>query len=201
MSKPDIHRLLELQKLLTQFSQIERMTHRKHKDAHIYENDTEHSYNLALTAWFLAPHFPELDRDLIIRLALVHDLVELHAGDTYIYGSAEELATKAEREAAALKQLAKDWPDFPEVTQLIHDYEKRDLPEAKFVYALDKIMPIMLIYIHEGYTWKQKNITADMLYEAKHQKVALSPEIKPYFDELYELLLRSPQFIKRSKEL
>lgn len=148
MTKPDIHRVIEFQKLLLQFAHVERVTHRKHKDSVIQENDTEHSYNLAMTAWFMAEYFPELDRDLIIRLALVHDMVEIHAGDTYIYADTEVLATKRDREAQALQQLKADWSDFPEMTQHIEDYEHRTSAESRFVYALDKIMPMMLIYIN-----------------------------------------------------
>jgi len=196
MKKISLERIIEFQKLLVQFSQIERVIHRKHKDRHIYENDTEHSYNLAMTAWLLAPHFPKLNQDLLIKFALAHDLVEIHAGDTYIYGSEKELASKASREAAALVTLQKDWPELHEVTELIKEYETRQKPEAKFIYALDKIMPILMIYIHEGYTWKQKNITAKMLYDAKIEKVSLSPEIQPYFDELHKVLLASPHLIK-----
>lgn len=198
MKKLSLKRIIEFQKLLVQFSQVERAIHRKHKDVHIYENDTEHSYNLAMTAWLLAPYFPKLNRDLLIRFALAHDLVEIHAGDTYIYGSKKELASKASREAAALVTLQKDWPELHEVTDLIKEYETREKPEAKFIYALDKIMPILMIYIHEGYTWKEKNVTAKMLYDAKIEKVSLSPEIQPYFDELHKVLLASPHLIKRA---
>src|SRR5487761_1693983 len=112
MKKPDIHRLIEFQSLLHQFQAIERVTHVPGKFEP--ENDTEHSYNLALSAWFLAQYFPHLDRDKIIRYALVHDLVEIHAGDTYIYADQATIDTKKEREHAALLQLEKDWPDFPE---------------------------------------------------------------------------------------
>ncbi len=160
-----------------------------------HENDTEHSYNLTMTAWFLTPHFPELDKDLLIRYALVHDLVEVHAGDTYIYGSNEELSTKAEREKVAAEKLHKDWPDFSEMHELIEDYEARANPEARFIYALDKIMPIMQIYIHEGYTWQKEGITAEQLHANKYDKVKLSPEVSPYYDEPYELLLAAPDFI------
>jgi putative hydrolase of HD superfamily len=195
MTKPDINRLIQFQRLLVEFAHVERVTHRKHKDSIIKENDIEHSYNLAMSAWFLVQYFPELDRDTVIRLALVHDIVEVHAGDTYIYGSEQDLASKTEREEKALKKLENDWDDFPELTQLIHDYEMRDSNESRFVYALDKIMPIMLIYITDGYTWKQEGINLEQLDSKKRDKTQLSPEIHPYYEQLYELLVSSPHLI------
>lgn len=162
----------------------------------VYENDTEHSYNLAMTAWFLAQWFPELDKNKVIQYALAHDLVEIHAGDTFIYGSPEELASKTKREAKAFKKLSKEWADFEDIIQCIKSYETRTDDEAKFVYALDKIMPIMLVYLHDGHSWEIDNITAKMLYEAKIEKVALSPEITPYFEELNDLLLEHPEIIR-----
>lgn len=195
---PDIHRVLELQKLLLAFSQIERVVDRKHKDAYIRESDTEHSYNLAMTAWFLAPYFPHLDPDAIIRLALVHDMVEIHAGDTYAYAEQEILDTKAAREAAALKKLQQEWPDFPGLTATIHAYEQRDTEEAKFVYALDKIMPMLVIYLSDGYTWKREGVTLEKQHNAKKDKIAVSPEIKSYYDALHELLQAVPDIIARA---
>jgi putative hydrolases of HD superfamily len=196
MKKLSLSRIIDFQHLLQAFSQVERVIHRSHKNIMVNENDTEHSYNLAMTAWFLAPHFPHLDRDLLIRHALAHDLVEVHAGDTYIYGSETELATKPKREAEALHKLELEWPDFRDLTAHIHGYVARTTPEAKFIYALDKIMPILLIYINEGYSWGKADVTAKMLYDAKASKTAVSPEIKPYFDQLHELLLQSPHIIR-----
>ena len=193
--KADIHRLIELQRLLVSFSQVERMTHRLQAGEYIRENDTEHSYNLAMTAWYLAAWFPELDKDTLIKYALVHDLVEVHAGDTYIYGSKEEIASKEKREADALVRIESDWNDFTDMTDTIRTYEERRDDESKFVYALDKIMPIMMIYVHDGYTWKKNGITVDMLYNAKLDKVSQSPEILPYFEQLHELLLSRPDLI------
>jgi putative hydrolase of HD superfamily len=196
MKQPNIERLLEFQHLLLKFSHIERRLKRKHVDDNfIPENDTEHSYNLALTAWFLASHFPKLDEAKVIKLSLVHDLVEIHAGDTYVYAKAELLASKPAREAAALKQLQAEWQDFSEMTESIKEYEKRDTAEAKFVYALDKVMAVMLIYTNDGFTFREDNITVKMLEEAHRHRVALSPEILPYYDELMNLLLQSPHLI------
>lgn len=194
--KADISRLLELQKLLASFNQVDRRSHRQHGNAFVPENDTEHSYNLAMTAWYIAQWFPELDKSLVIQYALVHDLVEIHAGDTYIYGTEEELASKQRREAEALDTLEKEWVDFDDMNTTIHAYERRSDAESKFVYALDKIMPVMLIYIHDGYTWKKEGVTVDMLYKAKIEKIKTSPEILPYFEELHALLLSRPDLIK-----
>lgn len=195
--KPDIRRLLDFHEMLLQFQSIQRITHIP--KTYTQENDTEHSYNLALMAWFLAQYFPRLDQNKILRYALVHDLVEVHAGDTFIYADAATLATKKEREEAALRQLEQDWPDFPDLIATIKNYETHASEEAKFVYALDKIMPILVIFLGEGYTWKQEKITLKQLHEAKRHKVALSPEINPYYEELYKLLLEHRHYFSREK--
>jgi putative hydrolase of HD superfamily len=190
---PDIHRLLEFQQLLLQFSQIERVVDRKQGNRYIRESDTEHSYNLAITAWYLAGYFSALNRDMVIRYALIHDLVEVHAGDTYVYGEQAHLDSKVAREAAALKKLQADWPDFSDLTAHIVEYEQRGTNEAAFVYALDKIMPIMQIYINDGHTWKQEGITPQKLDAIKRVKVTLSAPVLDYYEQLYELLSASPE--------
>jgi len=198
--KPDTARLLELQRLLALFNQVERVIHRKHAGEYVRENDTEHSYNLAMTAWYLSPWFPNLDRERLFAYSLVHDLVEVYAGDTYIYGDEAILRTKATREASALQRLEDEWSDFPDMLQSIHEYEDKVNNEARFVYALDKVMPIMQIYIHDGHTWKIEGVTAQMIYDAKREKVALSPEIEPYFTQLYELLLTKPELMRTEQK-
>lgn len=189
--QPDIKRLLELQQLLLKFSHIERRVHRKQGNDFIAENDTEHSYNLAMTAWFLAQYFPHLDTDKLIRFGLIHDFVEIHAGDTYVFADQTHLDSKEQREKAALKQLEREWSDFPELTEQIAAYESRTSEEAKFIYALDKIMPIMLIYIHNGYTWQHEGISLEKLHSVKQSKVMASKEIDTYYNQLYELLLEN----------
>jgi putative hydrolase of HD superfamily len=197
---PDIRRLIDFHRLLHQFQAIERITHVRAKQAFRAENDTEHSYNLAMTAWFLCEHFPHLDRDTVIRYALVHDLVEIHAGDTYVYADQSQLDSKAEREAAALKQLEKEWADFPDLAKTIHAYEAKSDDEALFIYALDKIMPLIVIFIGEGYTFKQENITLKRLDAIKRHKVKVSPEIAEYYEQLYDLLGKHLHLFADSKD-
>lgn len=196
--KPDIHRLLELQELLAAFNDVEREVHRKHNDTFISENDTEHSYNLAMTAWYMSKWFPSLDKNLLIQYAMVHDLVEVYAGDTFIYGSEEELASKESREADALKRLTDEWTDFPDMIEAIEVYETKKNSEARFIYALDKLIPVMLVYIHEGFSWKKHSVTVDMLYKNKVPKVSLAPELLPYLEQLHSLLLEHPELIKKA---
>lgn len=193
MNRTDIVRLIEFQALLLQFSATERRLDVP-PDFKKQENDTEHSYNLAMAAWFLSKYFPELNRDKLIRLALVHNLVEIYAGDTYFYAEETERLSKIEREAKALRRLEAEWPDFPDLTATIHTYEQKDSAEAKFIYALDKIMPIMVIYLGEGHTWRKEGITHNRLHSAKLPKVSVSPEITEYYEQLHRLLLEHPHY-------
>lgn len=197
-TKPDLARLLTLQQMLLTFSNIRRVVDRSDgAEAYILENDSEHSYNLAMTAWFLCQYFPELNETTVLKLALAHDLLEVHAGDTYIYGDPAHIATKKDREAKALEQLTHEWPDFPDSISYMQQYNARETAEARFVYALDKIMPIMQIYINHGHSWSNNHITVEMLHAAKKEKVALSPEIQPYYEKLHQLLLDSPDIIQQ----
>lgn len=183
---PDLQRILDFHALLLQLQKVKRVVHLP--ESHERENDTEHSYNLAMMSWFLGQYFPELDKNKLVQFALVHDFVEIHAGDTYIYAEQGELESKEAREKEALRLLKKEWPDFSEMTQLISDYESRGSEEAKFVYALDKIMPIIVIFLAGGYTWQKEGVGLDRLHDVKKNKVSLSPEVNGYYQQLYALL-------------
>lgn len=200
MQKPDLTRLIEFQQFLLLFQKIDRQLFIPGRGER-HENDTEHSYNLAMASWFLVQSFPGLNRDEVIRCALVHDLVEIHAGDTMIFQNPEGLATKQEREAAAVEQLQKDWADFPEMLEQLHHYEQRDSAEARFVYALDKVMPAIMNYLQGGRVWKTHHVTPITLKEIQIPKVSLSPEILPYYRALLDMLGEHPElFSPESKD-
>lgn len=194
--KPDIHRLIELQKLLLAFGQVTRFTYLPGRDKK-RENDAEHSYSLAMTAWFLAPHFPALDSGRLLKLALAHDLVEVHAGDTFVYGKQEHIQTKIEREQAALQQLQKDWPDFSEMTEALKEYEEKSSEEAKFVYALDKLMPPMINYLADGTVWREHSVTLDMFIAEKEKKIPTDSPIYPYYQEILAFFKTKPELFAK----
>ena len=166
MPKPNAQRLIDLQRLMAQLAAVKRHV-RFSAPMDRFENDVEHTYTLAMAAWFLSSSFPELNRDTLIRLALAHDVLEVHAGDTFVYATDDSRATKQKREAAAVKQLEHEWPDFPELLAAIHEYERRETAEAKFVYALDKVMVITLNILNGGRTWHEYGVTFEQFIAEK----------------------------------
>ncbi len=180
--------LLSFARILGELQAVERVI--RVKGVERFENDVEHSYDLAMLAWYIldTEKLP-LDRDRVFRYALAHDLVEVYAGDTYIFSEDRELlASKSERERRAAERLLAEFPEVPEMHEAICGYVKKEDAESRFVYALDKIEPVLKVYLDGGRTWREKDVTIKMLYEKKKDKVALSPEIQPYFDELMTLL-------------
>jgi putative hydrolase of HD superfamily len=196
-NKPNIHRLIQLHQLLLDFRAVERVTRIPGKPDR--ENDIDHSYTLAMMAWFLSSYFPHLDRDTVIRMSLVHDLTEVHAGDTFVFGNNDHLTTKEQRETEALTKLAADWPDFPEMHALLEHYEQRDSEEAKFVYALDKVMPIIISVIGGGRDFQDYDVTLELMHEQKRNRVSVSPEINEYYTELIEVLRGMPHLFPKPK--
>lgn len=196
--KPTLNRVVDLQKFFIAFREIERVVHILSKNSNLLENDVEHSYSLAMTGWYLSQSFSHLDPNKIIVYALVHDIVEIYAGDTYVFGSPDELKSKKSREAKALKRIAKEWRDFPSMVDTIVTYETMSDSESRFVYALDKIMPILMNIISKGHTWQAEGISLDQLHEIKKDKVKLSPEISDYYDEIYNLLKNNQIWFPKS---
>ena len=175
-------------RLTHQFQKIERVILIGGSDRN--ENDLEHSYQLALLAWYIVEHEKlSLNKELTIKYALVHDLVEAYAGDTFIFSKDEtHIKSKKEREEKAAEKLKKEFPKFKELHELIIGYEKREDPESRFVYALDKVIPLLNIYLDGGRTWKAHKVNLEMLLKNKSEKVEVSPEVKKIFDELVTLL-------------
>lgn len=156
------------------------------------ENDLEHSGQLALTAWYICSSQKlDLDLEKIFQYALAHDLVEAYAGDTpsAVHRSYEaERGSKEEREAIAAKRIKEEFPEFADLHEVIHSYERRADREARFVYALDKILPILNIYPDGGHSWKINDVRIEDVIEYKKDKIAESPEIQKYFEELVPML-------------
>ncbi len=159
-----------------------------------WENDSEHSFQLAFVAWYLVEHEKlNLNIEKVLCLSLAHDVLEAYAGDTFIYGTPEVLATKEAREKEAILKIKGNFPDFTWLHQAIEEYETRKTPESRFVYVLDKLIPIFNIYLDDGRTWKREGITLEKIMEAKTDKIALAPELVPYYEEIINVLKNNGQ--------
>lgn len=185
----NLSRILEFNKLLITFREVERQVMVAKKDQK--ENDAEHSYQLAMLGWYISSGIPELDSGLVIKYALVHDLVEAYAGDTDVFSKDPEAhASKKDREEEAAKRIKEEFPEFSELHKLIEEYERKENAESRFVYALDKLLPALNIYQDGGRTWQQRGISFEMVVEEKKRKMAVSPEVTAYFDEFVSLIER-----------
>jgi putative hydrolases of HD superfamily len=152
---------------------------------------------LALTSWFLATHIaPELDHQKILKYALAHDLVELHAGDTFTFGDKDKIESKSNREDTAIKLLVKDWPDFPELAEYASGYKNKIDEEAKFVFSVDKMLPVIMVNLGEKDDfWNRHKITVEMM---KLEKVKLkeSRYLEPYFARFVDWMTNPDYFYK-----
>lgn len=126
------------------------------------ENDAEHSFHLAIMVCILAEHARQpIDVLHTMKMVLIHDVVEIDAGDTYAYDT-EFAKSKAEREQKAADRLFALLPEEQcrEFRALWDEFEARETPEAKFANALDRIQPMLLNYKKGGISWTEHGITA-----------------------------------------
>jgi putative hydrolase of HD superfamily len=127
-----------------------------------HENSAEHSWHLAVMAMLLAEHAnAEVNLLHVLKMLLVHDVVEIDSGDTYIYDVAGN-ASKAVREQEAARRLFGLLPDDQrdEMHRLWEEFEARRTPEARFAAALDRLMPMLHNYHTQGRSWREHGVTS-----------------------------------------
>ncbi len=131
------------------------------------ENDAEHAWHMAIMAYLLQEYSNEkIDVGRVMLMCLIHDVVEIDAGDTYAY-DAEGLKTQKAREDAAKERLYSLLPDDQkqELIAIFDEFEERKTPEARFARALDNLQPLLLNNSNDGGDWKNHDVTAKQVYE------------------------------------
>lgn len=158
------------------------------------ENDTEHSYNLAMTAWLIISKDDlPLDLNLVIRYALVHDLVEIYAGDAFPLDD-KQVAEKPDKENDAFLKL-KDDELTQEFAELIEKYELMDDEESKFIYGLDKLMPAFTLIHGSIPLWKKYSLTQKGWEEKFRSKIERSKYLEPYLEQFLALQKANPELL------
>jgi putative hydrolase of HD superfamily len=155
-----------------------------------YENDAEHMWHVALAAMVLAEHVNEdVDLNKVITMLLVHDIVEIDAGDAFLY-DVDGRAAKEDAERAAAERIFGLLPDDQgdDFRTLWEEYEAQATIEARFASAVDRLLPLLLNFATEGSTWKEHSITAEQVLELNvawigHGSAALSTYAKTLVEE------------------
>lgn len=161
------------------------------------ENDAEHSWSLAFLACALAPEIDQkLDVGLICQFAIVHDLVEVYAGETAVHGNPQYVRTKDTRETEAAKILEKEFVYLPWISETMAAYSRKDTDEAKFIYALDKYIPVFFDYLDQAQLFRERKMSLQKYNQEleQHRKKAHShPEVGKYYDEVRAILNEHPE--------
>ena len=133
------------------------------------ENSAEHSWHVAMMAWVCADQADEpVDVGRAVRMLLLHDVVEIEAGDTYVYDvEARKDQEERERQAAAALYGMLPPEQAQECLVLWNEYEARQTPEARYAKAIDSLLPLLQTTANQGGFWREHGITREQVLDAK----------------------------------
>ena len=157
-------------------------------DGNRKENDAEHSWHLALMAVLLKEHSNEdVKLEKVIPMVLIHDLVEIDAGDTYAFDEAAKM-TQASRERAAADRIFGMLPDDQVAwfRLLWEEFEAYETPEARFAHMLDNCQPMFLNDATDGRSWEEHHVKKSQIYNRNRKTGEGSEIIWKYMKEIVE---------------
>lgn len=141
------------------------------------ENDAEHAWHMAIMAYLLKEYAnEEVDVAKTMLMCLIHDIVEIDAGDTYAY-DADGLKTQKEREDNAKERIFSILPEDQkaELTALFDEFEAAETAESKFAHAMDNLQPLLLNHSNGGGDWREHGVSAQQVY-GRQSKTKLGSE-------------------------
>lgn len=158
-------------------------------DASRQENSAEHSWHIAVMALVLAEYAPGDDLDLgrVMQMLLIHDIVEIDAGDTFCYDNAA-VALQADHEKRAAERLfgllPRDLAD--RFRNLWEEFEARETPESLLANSLDRLQPILNNYHSDGKSWRANGITRTQVRERNRIMADGAPKLWAYIEDLLQ---------------
>lgn len=170
--KKQLDFIIEIDKV----KEIIRMTYIASGSRH--ENDAEHSWHLAIMAFLLSEYVDDdIDITKVMKMVLVHDLVEIYAGDTFAFDE-KGYEDKEERERTAAEKLfgilSED--QYKEFKGLWEEFEECQTKEAKYGAMLDRLQPLILNYAVGGGSWKEHGISAEQVYKRNEITLKEGPD-------------------------
>ena len=156
------------------------------------ENDAEHAWHMAVMSYLLKEYSnEEIDIARVMIMCLIHDIVEIDAGDTFAYDDKGK-ESQREREEKAADRIFGLLPDDQrdELRAIFEEFETQETPEAKFARAMDNVQPLMLNDSNDGSSWKEHNVRAEQVIKRQERT-------RPGSEVLYQ---KSMELVKKNKE-
>ncbi len=150
------------------------------------ENDAEHAWHMAIMAYLLQEYANEpVDVTRVMLMCLIHDVVEIDAGDTY---DTEGLKTQKAREDAAKERIYSLLPDDQKqaLQSIFDEFEQNSTPEARFAHAMDNLQPLLLNDSNDGGDWREHQVTAAQVYGRQSKTAEGSQKLYEITDELLQ---------------
>ena len=166
------------------------------------ETDAEHAWHMAVMAMVLSEYANEaVDTGRVIQMLLIHDLVEIDAGDTYAY-DAEANKTKDEREHKAAERIYGLLPEDQGkmLMDLWLEFEAYETPEARFAHVMDNFQPLLLNHENDGKDWTSHNVRISQPLKRNEKTATGSEEIWSYMEEILEQSIRDGKIIDDREE-
>ena len=150
------------------------------------ENDAEHSWHLAIMAMLLTEYAEDKNftLDKVIKMVIVHDLVEIYAGDTFAFDVQGNLE-KEEKEKKAADKLFGQLPEdqAKQFRKLWEEFDEAKTPDARYAAALDRLQPFIHNLCTEGHTWVQAKVNKEQVYKRSGLSMEVLPALKPWMEE------------------
>ena len=162
------------------------------------ENDAEHAWHMAIMAWILREYAnEEIDLARTMLMILIHDVVEIDAGDTYAYDE-EAKKTQAEREAKAAERIFGLLPEDQrdELRALFEEYETQETPEAHIVRSMDSLQPLLLNDKTEGRDWRSHGVRMEQVIRRQEPGRLGSEKLWEFSKALIERNTREGKILK-----
>lgn len=184
MQENDLLKQISFIKEIDKLKYIQRKTKLFNSDRH--ENDAEHSWHLAMMALVLAEHSDRpVDILKVVKMVLIHDIVEIDAGDTFLYDTLKN-HTNTREELAAAKRIFGLLPEkqAEEFVEIWKEFEDGITDEAKFAKSMDRFEPLLQNTSNNGGTWTEFNVDYQKVYDKKKAIKDGSASIWDYAENL-----------------
>lgn len=173
--------------LLTDLERLKLVPRRAYvSDLSRRENSAEHSWHLAVALLVLAQEIDlPIDLHKALAMALIHDVCEIDAGDTPVYGAARP--DQHERERACIERLQSHGLAFgPRLRELWLDYEAQQSPESRWIKAMDRLMPFVVNLATQGRNWKEQSVSRSQVLRVSQPVRETAPEIYAWMERRIE---------------